>query len=240
MAPSQDSPAGGEAALERVALKRVALKRVATPRPRGQARGRATRARLLDAAQDLFCRHGYEGTSIGDVADAAGTGVGTVYHHFSDKRALLLELIERWAKRLEADQRTDAQLESFLGEDPRSALRGWLRHSYERLREQPSIYLVALAAANRDVELAEAYRRVEVLGVERLRRLLSFGQSRGFMRAELVPESAAFLIHETIDATATRVFIRDPLGLDGDRVVDELAEMICRYILVEPERPSTD
>lgn len=204
------------------------------PRARGQARGRATRTRLLDAAQELFCRHGYEGTSIGDVADAAGTGVGTVYHHFSDKRALLLELIERWAERLEADRRPDAKLEHFLGENPRGALHGWLRRSYERLREQPSIYLVALAAANRDAELAAAYRRIEALGVERLRGLLAFGQARGVMRAELEPESAAFLIHETIDAAATRLFVRDPLGLDADRVVDELADMICRYILVEP------
>ena len=58
---------------------------------RPQARGRATRARLLEAAEKLFTRQGYEGSSIGDVALGAGEGVGTVYHHFPDKRALLLE-----------------------------------------------------------------------------------------------------------------------------------------------------
>jgi hypothetical protein len=57
------------------------------------------------------------------------------------------------------------------------------------------------------------------------------------MRPDLDPESAAFLIHETIDAAANRLFVRDPLGPEADRVVAELGDMICRYILIEPASP---
>jgi len=49
---------------------------------------------VLLAAQGLFARRGYEGTSIGDVARQAQVGVGTVYHHFADKRELLINLLE--------------------------------------------------------------------------------------------------------------------------------------------------
>ena len=50
-------------------------------RRRPQARGVATRARLLRAAEELFGRHGYEATSMTKVAEAAGVAVGGLCHH---------------------------------------------------------------------------------------------------------------------------------------------------------------
>jgi len=50
---------------------------------RSQARGFATQRRMLDAAEDLFTRSGYEGASMADVAGRAGVGVGTLYHHYT-------------------------------------------------------------------------------------------------------------------------------------------------------------
>ncbi len=204
--------------------------------PRRQARGLATRQRLLESAEWLFSRRGYEGTSIGDVADKAGVGVGTVYHHFADKRALLLELIARWAARLEAEPQSEEELRRFLGDDARARLGDWLKRSYERLRGRPSLYLVALAAAERDGEVARAYRRVEARTVARIETLLEVGQTSGQIRADLDRASAAFLIHHALDVAATQLLVRRPTDLDAERVVDELADMICRYILSPQSR----
>lgn len=55
--------------------------------PRSEATA-ATRAGLLDAATALFAERGYAGTSIDDVAAAAGMTKGAVYHHFAGKAAL--------------------------------------------------------------------------------------------------------------------------------------------------------
>lgn len=49
-----------------------------------------TRAAILAAARELFRARGYDGTSIRDVAEAAGVGVGSVHVHFADKEGLLL------------------------------------------------------------------------------------------------------------------------------------------------------
>lgn len=54
------------------------------------ARKARTRAAILAAARDRFVSAGYEGTTIRDIAAAAGVGIGTVHAHFHDKRALLL------------------------------------------------------------------------------------------------------------------------------------------------------
>ncbi len=49
---------------------------------------------LLEAAGRLFHRYGPHKTTIGDIARAAGVGVGTVYLEFPNKDAILLQLSE--------------------------------------------------------------------------------------------------------------------------------------------------
>jgi AcrR family transcriptional regulator len=62
---------------------------------RRRVRGESTRARLLEAATQLFAEHGYEGTSIESVLAATGTSRGALYHHFAGKDALFEAVLER-------------------------------------------------------------------------------------------------------------------------------------------------
>ena len=202
---------------------------------RPQARGLATRERLLRAAESLFSQKGYEGTSIGDVARGAGVGVGTVYHHFPDKRALLLELIDRWGDRREAEAPSDEEIVLALGQDAGPAIRAFVAASHEKLRDHPSIYLVTLAVANRDEEVARRYRRVEAIGRARLRHFFEVGQRVGLLRAELDPLTTAILIQNLVDSTAMRVAANEEIGADTARLAQEIGEMICRYVVPEPE-----
>ena len=204
----------------------------AAVRRRGpQARGRATRVRLLDAAEALFTQRGYDGTSMGDVAERAETAVGTLYHHFADKRALLLELVERWGERLATQRRGEIDFGSFLGDDPRAAIERWLHSAYTRLRDKPSVYLVVLGMAARDPEVRQRYQRIEELAIERLRALFEFGQRRGLMRQALDPHAAAFLIHHSLDMAVAQLLLQRQASPEPERVLHELAAMICRYIL---------
>ncbi len=198
-----------------------------------QARGRATRAKLLEAAEELFTRLGYDGTSMGDVARRAGASVGTLYHHFADKRALLLELIDGFGDRLAAQRRTDLDFAAFLGADPRAAFSTWLRKAHARLRARPSLYLVVLGMAGRDDEVRRRYQRVEEVAVERLTALIEFGQRHGLMRAGLDPQAAAFLIHHSLDMAVVQLLLRQHSAPDPERVLTELTDLICRYVLEE-------
>lgn len=59
------------------------------------APGRATRERILDAAEQLFAEHGFEGTSIRAVTKEAGANLAAVGYHFGSKAALLEAVAER-------------------------------------------------------------------------------------------------------------------------------------------------
>jgi len=65
------------------------------PRVSRQAeRSETTRNELLRVARALFGEHGYEATSIEDVAEAAGVTKGALYHHFGSKRDLFQAVFE--------------------------------------------------------------------------------------------------------------------------------------------------
>jgi len=207
------------------------------PQPRrSQARGVATRARLLRAAAELIARLGYENASMAEIAVKAGVGTGTLYHHFPDKRALLLELIDEWGDRVGSERRSALELEAFLGSDARAALSRLLARSYERVRKGHSLYLTVLGLLDRDAEIRARYERIEQLGNERLAALIEIGQKRGLLRAEPDPAEAAFMIHNAIDALATRVLVRRTRGCDPEPILRELTDMVCRY-LVEDTKP---
>jgi AcrR family transcriptional regulator len=54
--------------------------------------GSDRRAAILETAARLICEKGYEGTSIQDIADAAGLTKAGLYHHIRSKEHLLLEI----------------------------------------------------------------------------------------------------------------------------------------------------
>lgn len=59
----------------------------------GNAAPRATPARLLDAAIELFAQRGFHGTSIRDIADRAGANVAAGHYHYGSKDGLYLEVL---------------------------------------------------------------------------------------------------------------------------------------------------
>lgn len=67
------------------------------PRPRGRPRSEPVevqRRRILDVARAEFSEHGYENTTVADVAQKAGVSRAVVYETVGDKEALLLAVAE--------------------------------------------------------------------------------------------------------------------------------------------------
>jgi AcrR family transcriptional regulator len=70
-----------------------------TPRRRGRpagqtAQGAAAKQRLYDIAVKRMARHGYEMTTLRDVARDAGVSVGLLYRYFPSKRAVIFALYD--------------------------------------------------------------------------------------------------------------------------------------------------
>lgn len=73
----------------------------------------ATRDHIVEAADQLFYRQGYEHTSFSDIADAVHISRGNFYYHFKSKDAILDAVIDvRLADRREMLARWEAESET--------------------------------------------------------------------------------------------------------------------------------
>lgn len=69
-----------------------------------------TRNRIYRAAQELFAEHGYDNTSLADIARRAEVSTGTLYRYYPAKHYLLLYVAD------DALAKMEAQAESFTDE----------------------------------------------------------------------------------------------------------------------------
>lgn len=56
-------------------------------------RSEQTRSAILAAAFELFSRQGYHGTSMRQIAEAAGVALGGIYHHFANKEQIFVQVL---------------------------------------------------------------------------------------------------------------------------------------------------
>ena len=87
------------------------------PRPRRlTARGAATKARIIEAADQLMYERGVASTTLADVRASSGTSKSQLYQHFAEKDALVKEVIEARAEALLSQQRRRlTRVESLRG-----------------------------------------------------------------------------------------------------------------------------
>src|SRR6202521_701291 len=91
-----------------------------------RAEAQRRRQRLIEVAGVMFMKHGFDGTSMDAVAEAAGVSKRTVYARYRDKNelfnAVLCELIGRWLVPIYQFQSGTKELEPMLVEIGRHLL----------------------------------------------------------------------------------------------------------------------
>jgi AcrR family transcriptional regulator len=70
---------------------------------RPDARSRTdTHARIQQIAVELFTEHGYEGTSLREIAERLGVTKAALYYHFKSKEDIILSLVEDYQAQMDA------------------------------------------------------------------------------------------------------------------------------------------
>lgn len=116
----------------------------------------ATRNYLLDAAERLFQQQGVSGTSLQDIAAAAGASRGAVYWHFKDKADLFNAMMERVTLPME---NALEQARSGAPADPLPQLRAALLAALRRTATDPQTRRVFEVATHK-VEYVDAMGKV--------------------------------------------------------------------------------
>lgn len=181
-------------------------------------RSRRTRARVVEAAAQLFTNQGYVATTIGAVAALAGVAVQTVYYVFGTKRNLLaavldatvagdadpVAVVERpWVDVLAAERDTDRAVELLV------------EAGVEIVARTTPIYeVVRRAAADPDVgALLDDNRRRRRADQRHLIELLS---KSGHLRTDLDVDTAADVFYGLVNEDVFQLLVVD-CGWSVDR-----------------------
>jgi TetR/AcrR family transcriptional regulator, acrAB operon repressor len=176
----------------------------------------ATRNALLDAAERVFLAKGVAGTSLNDIAQAAGTTRGAIYWHFEDKADLFNAMMDRVAMPLQCAL---SFVDAAPGEDPLPALRRSLRAALHQTVHDPQTQRVFEVATHK-VEyvdslcaVRERHLQIRELWVERFRQvLLRSARVRG-LRLAVPAAVAAHGLHALLDGFIQN-WLLDPGAFD--------------------------
>ena len=129
----------------------------------------ARREQLLDVALQIFGQQGFHGTSMNDVAEAAGVTKPVLYQHFESKRDLYLSLLDDVGARLLTEiakataGATSGKEQTELGFQ---AYFRWVARDHDA-------FLLLFGSAQRDQEFTEAVRKVTAKVAEAIKPLIA-------------------------------------------------------------------
>ena len=101
-------------------------------------KGEQTRARLLDAAKQVFEETGFLDARISDIAERAGLSHGSFYHYFDSKEQVFREVAEAVDTQLSAPL-TDIVLAPGSAVPPQERIREAMRLHFESYRAEARI-----------------------------------------------------------------------------------------------------
>lgn len=204
--------------------------------PRPTPKGERARQQILDAAERLFARSGFHGTSVRDVASELEIPTASLLHHFPRKERLYGAVLQRIAEQLE-----QALEHATRGAgDHADKLRRLTRRFGQWALQQPdhSALLLRELLDNRP-RIAEARTLHLRPVVEKFASFVREGQKAGAFRTEVDP--VMFVIHLAgstsyfcvVLPTLSRVVGRGEPTLVREYKRDLMA-MIERTVLAEP------
>jgi AcrR family transcriptional regulator len=201
----------------------VPVPRVGSPARRVRLPAARRRRQILDVALDVFAAAGFHGTSMDDVADAVGVTKPVLYHHFSSKRELYLELLEDVGGRLM--QQVISAVSGAGG--PRQQVEAGMGAYFQFVLHNRSAFRLLFASGpRRDEEFAEAVQRVEDAMAEAVASLIE---------ADLDDDHRRLLGHAIVGLAegASRAWVTDRVragdgsdgALEAGRMAGRLADL---------------
>jgi AcrR family transcriptional regulator len=200
-----------------------------------QDRSRKTQAALLDAAEELFAKHGTGGATISGISSAAGCSIGAFYHHYSDKRAIQFALFERYATELAETNRRGLELNRWAGATIGDILLGYLELTMHNDRELPRRSRSAVALGQAESQIHDEMLRLRVqrevgLGELLLNRVDEIGHADPSL-------AVSFVLDQLGSMMRVRMHERgEPTGFgtqSDEEFIGEAIASVCAYLQVQ-------
>lgn len=195
-----------------------------------------TRDNMIDVARRLFARQGVQGTTMNDIADAAGRGRRTLYTYFKNKEEIFHAVIEHELGYF----RHELEIARRLTLPPEAKLINLIYVHLETMKTVVQRNGSLRAEFFRDIWLVEKARLdIDLYEQKMIQDILDDGVNKGVFNIPHTP-TMAYLLHNAIKGMEVPYIsghARQRSDSEYSQIRDNVMHLILRGIRREPWRP---
>jgi AcrR family transcriptional regulator len=204
---------------------RVSQAKLTPRRTARQARSQATVEAVLEAAAQVFERHGYTEGTTNRIAERAGVSIGSLYQYFPNKDAILIEVSRRHVA--EGMSALAPHLQSLNeGASWTEVLPGLVDTMVAMHAVAPMLH----RALFEEIRLPHAVR----VELETLEDALVDLTARALAADPHVapedPRLAASIVVNAIEGLTHRLVLRPPPGVESSAIAREITNLVRKYL----------
>jgi len=192
-----------------------------------QARSRVTVDAILEATIRILDKEALEAATTTRIAEVAGVSVGTLYHHFADRAAIVDALQDREFERA-LGLMENVLSKDNLGRDPRATIDAVVRGLAQLYTASPALHRV-LAIEGLRVVSADRVHAFDLRVIAIIRSFLL--ASKAELRPDIDIEAASFIAYQSVRATMLACLLERPAGLEMEGLVSQMIDLVARYLL---------
>jgi AcrR family transcriptional regulator len=141
-------------------------------------------SQLLDTAEMLFSRKGFDGTSVRDIAESAGINTAMISYYFGSKEKLMEEIFER--KSLNLREKVDTLLKDD-NLDPLQKMFSLVDEYVEAIMSRKRFHRILLCEQiiNQNPTIIQMTEKMKARNSECMNDLIRLGQKKGMFKKNI-------------------------------------------------------
>lgn len=187
------------------------------------------RQQILEAAWRCFAQHGYESTTMDQIAEMLPFSKALVYYYFDSKRDVFLALLSQWAERAVARWNDTLAVD----EPPDAKLRKCIDFAAGLLAEEPDLPRVEMefwGQLHRQPAVTATFREIFAAFRAELAGIIREGIDQGLFRPVDADALAAFIVG-AYDGLALQD-VADPDALDWPALARSIYDTVMHGLVV--------
>lgn len=192
--------------------------------------------KILEVAEELFGQKGFSGTSISDIASAAGVSKSLIFHYFESKNKIIENLLNSKLSKME-----ESISEIFEDKNlaPIEKILSFVDDYVKFLLSNSCLFQIILRESiNEDKKIEEAIGLHTRYIFEKIRNETEEGQKSGALSKEINPHFFSFMVLSQIHSLVFLPILLKDVKLKSriyraDYISDQLKKLILKGVLAE-------
>ena len=186
-------------------------------------------ADIMLAARAVFTEKGYSDALISDIAERAGVVEGSIYRFFTNKRDLLVRVVEHWYEEmLETDNEQFASVRGTWNK-----IRFIIHHHLTSIRREPALSRLVFQELRPDPD----YRKTRLFQLNqaythRIVDVVREAAAAGEFRGDVSPSLVRDMIYGCVEHR-TWAFLRNEGDFEIDNTADGITDVIYRGLVAQ-------